>query len=228
MAWDAGATARRSGTASVRQREGPQRHACSACSGGMLLGLAQLRDGQNEGNQVRDESGSRQRDLTATIAYQRHHSRGPTAVAKRDHPRGRSWLALRWRDHLRWEGSCDGQGSACPLHRRAEDGVWCAHAQLRHGVGANGEGDTHEAAIADLREALTGLIVEFGTPDELTLTLDVASCRRSLAAWRAVVRVLEIAGLKVVRSTGSRPRGVALKVLAPRATRPMPGRPPQG
>jgi hypothetical protein len=23
-----------------------------------------------------------------------------------------------------------------------EDGVWCAHAQLRPGVGANGEGDT--------------------------------------------------------------------------------------
>ena len=34
-----------------------------------------------------------------------------------------------------------------------EDGVWCAHAQLRPGVGANGEGDTPEAAIEDLREA---------------------------------------------------------------------------
>ena len=39
-----------------------------------------------------------------------------------------------------------------------EDGVWCAHAQLRPGVGANGEGDTPEAAVADLREALEGLI----------------------------------------------------------------------
>jgi predicted RNase H-like HicB family nuclease len=55
-----------------------------------------------------------------------------------------------------------------------EDGVWCAHAQLRPRVGAHGEGDTSEAAIADLREALTGLIEEFGVPDELTLTLDVA------------------------------------------------------
>ena len=55
-----------------------------------------------------------------------------------------------------------------------EDGVWCAHAQLRAGVGANGEGDTPEAAIEDLREALTGLIAEFGAPDELTLTLDGA------------------------------------------------------
>ena len=55
-----------------------------------------------------------------------------------------------------------------------EDGVWCAHAQLRPGVGANGEGDSPEAAVADLREALTGLIAEFGIPDELTLTVDVA------------------------------------------------------
>ncbi len=55
-----------------------------------------------------------------------------------------------------------------------EDGVWCAHAQLRPQVGANGEGDTPEAAISDLREALTGLITEFGVPDELTLTVDVA------------------------------------------------------
>ncbi len=55
-----------------------------------------------------------------------------------------------------------------------EDGVWCAHAQLRPGVGANGDGPTQEAALADLREALTGLIAEFGVPNELTLTLDVA------------------------------------------------------
>jgi predicted RNase H-like HicB family nuclease len=55
-----------------------------------------------------------------------------------------------------------------------EDGVWCAHAQLRPGVGANGEGDSLEAAIADLREALAGLIAEFGVPDELTMMVDVA------------------------------------------------------
>jgi predicted RNase H-like HicB family nuclease len=54
-----------------------------------------------------------------------------------------------------------------------EDGAWCAHAQLRPGVGAHGEGISREAAIADLREALIGLIVEFGIPDELTLMLDV-------------------------------------------------------
>jgi len=55
-----------------------------------------------------------------------------------------------------------------------EHGVWCAHAQLRPGVGANGEGNSGEAAIADLREALEGLIAEFGAPQELTLTIDVA------------------------------------------------------
>jgi predicted RNase H-like HicB family nuclease len=55
-----------------------------------------------------------------------------------------------------------------------EDGIWCAQAQLRPGVGANGEGDSREAAIADLREALEGLIAEFGPPLELTLTVDVA------------------------------------------------------
>jgi hypothetical protein len=54
------------------------------------------------------------------------------------------------------------------------DGVWCAHGQLRPGAGANSEGDSREAAIADLREALIGLIAEFGAPDELTLTPDIA------------------------------------------------------
>lgn len=49
-----------------------------------------------------------------------------------------------------------------------EDGVWCARAQPRPGVGAHGEGDSREAAIADLREALIGLIAEFGIPDEFS------------------------------------------------------------
>lgn len=55
-----------------------------------------------------------------------------------------------------------------------EDGIWCASAQIRPGVGAVGDGSTPEAAIADLREALEVLIAEVGPPDELTLTLDVA------------------------------------------------------
>jgi predicted RNase H-like HicB family nuclease len=53
-------------------------------------------------------------------------------------------------------------------------GVWCASAQLRPGVGAVGDGETREAALDDLREALEGLIAEAGIPDELTLTLEVA------------------------------------------------------
>ncbi|MGH8776304.1 MAG: hypothetical protein ACRDWI_14465, partial [Jiangellaceae bacterium] len=40
---------------------------------------------------------------------------------------------------------------------RDEDGVWCAHAQLRLGVGAHGEGSTPEEAVADLRVALDEL-----------------------------------------------------------------------
>jgi predicted RNase H-like HicB family nuclease len=54
---------------------------------------------------------------------------------------------------------------------RDEDGVWCAHAQLRPGVGAHGQGDTEEAALEDLREALTGLIEEFGVPREPSITV---------------------------------------------------------
>ena len=55
-----------------------------------------------------------------------------------------------------------------------EDGVWCASAQLRPGVGAVGDGATAAAAVADLREALEALVAETGPPPELTLTLDVA------------------------------------------------------
>lgn len=55
-----------------------------------------------------------------------------------------------------------------------EDGIWCASAQLRPGVGAVGDGVTQEEALADLREALALLIEEVGAPPELTLTLDVA------------------------------------------------------
>ena len=52
-----------------------------------------------------------------------------------------------------------------------EDGVWCAHAQLRSGVGASG--DTLDA-VADLREALVCLVAEFGAQEELTLMVGVA------------------------------------------------------
>ena len=54
-----------------------------------------------------------------------------------------------------------------------EDGVWCTHAQLRPSVRTNGEGATREEAVDDLREALAGLIAEFGVPDELTVAVDM-------------------------------------------------------
>ena len=55
-----------------------------------------------------------------------------------------------------------------------EDGVWCAVAQLRPGVGATGDGATAQAAVSDLRAALEVLLAETGPPDELAITLDVA------------------------------------------------------
>ncbi len=53
-----------------------------------------------------------------------------------------------------------------------EDGVWFAHAQLRPFVSAYGQGESRDAAIADLRDGLLLLIEEVGVPDELTLTVD--------------------------------------------------------
>ncbi|WP_017585057.1 hypothetical protein [Nocardiopsis ganjiahuensis] len=47
------------------------------------------------------------------------------------------------------------------------DGVWWARALLRPGVAANGEGETPDAALADLRSALALLSEESGTPAEL-------------------------------------------------------------
>jgi predicted RNase H-like HicB family nuclease len=55
-----------------------------------------------------------------------------------------------------------------------EDGVWCAAALIRPGVGAVGDGATPEEAIADLRTALEVLLDTVGPPDELTVTLNVA------------------------------------------------------
>lgn len=52
-----------------------------------------------------------------------------------------------------------------------EDGNWCAHALLRVGVGAFGEGSTKEAAITDLRSALKALIDVVGIPDEITVEI---------------------------------------------------------
>lgn len=52
-----------------------------------------------------------------------------------------------------------------------EDGRWSASATLRAGVAAFGEGDTREAATAELRSGLTLLIEEVGVPDFLEVTV---------------------------------------------------------
>jgi hypothetical protein len=54
-----------------------------------------------------------------------------------------------------------------------EDGVWCAHAWLGASGGANGDGPTPEAAIADLREEVEMVISEDGVPEQLARTLDL-------------------------------------------------------
>jgi predicted RNase H-like HicB family nuclease len=55
-----------------------------------------------------------------------------------------------------------------------EDGVWAAQAALGPDAFANGQGDTREAAIEDLREAIVVLAEEVGVPDELTVTVEVS------------------------------------------------------
>jgi predicted RNase H-like HicB family nuclease len=47
-----------------------------------------------------------------------------------------------------------------------EDGVWCASARVRPGVGAVGDGPTREAAFADLCAALDLLLEEVYWPCE--------------------------------------------------------------
>jgi predicted RNase H-like HicB family nuclease len=48
-----------------------------------------------------------------------------------------------------------------------EDGAWCTHADFVTDVvrgGANGVGDTEEAAIADLHSVLAVMVEEYGLP----------------------------------------------------------------
>jgi len=54
-----------------------------------------------------------------------------------------------------------------------EDGIWCAHAWLGSSGGANGNGGTLEAAVADLREAVQMVLDEDGIPEQLARTLDL-------------------------------------------------------
>jgi hypothetical protein len=88
-----------------------------------------------------------------------------------------------------------------------EDGVWCASAQLRPGVGAVGDGPTAEAAVGDLRDGLEAWLAEVGPPDELTLTSTWPDARLPPGhCGGKVVRALERAGFTVVGVPVSRDR----------------------
>ncbi|GAA1141278.1 hypothetical protein GCM10009630_44900 [Kribbella jejuensis] len=54
-----------------------------------------------------------------------------------------------------------------------EDGGWYAAAALTPEAFANGEGDTREAAIEDLKSAIALLVEEVGVPEQLVLTVEV-------------------------------------------------------
>ena len=53
-----------------------------------------------------------------------------------------------------------------------EDGVWAAEAALTPDAFANGQGDTREAAVEDLREAIAVLAAEVGVPEQLVVEVD--------------------------------------------------------
>jgi predicted RNase H-like HicB family nuclease len=55
-----------------------------------------------------------------------------------------------------------------------EDGVWCARAALTPDAFANGQGDTREEALEDLRGAIVVLAEEVGVPDELVVSVEVS------------------------------------------------------
>lgn len=52
-----------------------------------------------------------------------------------------------------------------------EGGLWWAHARIRPGVGARGQGADPDSAVADLQEALNGLVEESGPPREGTASV---------------------------------------------------------
>ncbi|GAA1572515.1 hypothetical protein GCM10009804_31210 [Kribbella hippodromi] len=59
------------------------------------------------------------------------------------------------------------------LVEQDEDGVWTAEAALTPDAFANGEGETREAALEDLRAAIVTLAAEVGAPEQLVVTVEV-------------------------------------------------------
>ena len=54
-----------------------------------------------------------------------------------------------------------------------ENGAWCAAAALNPDSFATGEGETREAAIEDLKEAIAALVDVVGVPEQVTLSVEV-------------------------------------------------------
>jgi predicted RNase H-like HicB family nuclease len=52
-----------------------------------------------------------------------------------------------------------------------EDGTWLAEAALTPDIFVQGEGETREAAIEDLRTSITQAATDSGIPDQLVITL---------------------------------------------------------
>lgn len=60
-----------------------------------------------------------------------------------------------------------------------ENGAWCAAAALTPDAFANGQGDTRDAAIADLKDALAVLVEEVGVPEQLVVVIEGVPNNRS-------------------------------------------------
>lgn len=56
-----------------------------------------------------------------------------------------------------------------------ENGSWSAAAALTPDAFANGQGDTRETAIEDLRAAIALLAEEVGIPEQLTVTIEAGA-----------------------------------------------------
>jgi predicted RNase H-like HicB family nuclease len=54
-----------------------------------------------------------------------------------------------------------------------ENGAWCAAAALTPEAFANGQGESREAAIEDLKEAIALLAEEVGVPEQLVVSVEV-------------------------------------------------------
>jgi predicted RNase H-like HicB family nuclease len=59
-----------------------------------------------------------------------------------------------------------------------ENGDWCAAAALTPEAFANGQGETRDEAIEDLKAAIVLLAEEVGVPEQLVVTVESAAEKR--------------------------------------------------